>query len=509
MKMVRFLMLVSAGMLLVMVGFGLAQMKDLSSPTAKAESPSSVAEAKAAPQIPQASVPTFADIVEKAYPAVVAVNTVSTQSDRQEFGNNEEFFNPFEFFFGPNQQQQMPRGQGQQPFRQGGGSGLIVSSDGYILTNNHVIEGADKVTVTLNDDREFSAKIIGRDEETDIALIKIEASSLPVLPLGDSESMRPGDWVMAIGNPLMYRNTVTAGVVSAKGRRLSNSALDDFIQSDAAINFGNSGGPLINLKGEAVGINTAITRQDQMGRTVEGIGFAIPINLVKEEMDQLKSSGKVTRGYLGIKVGPVDADARDYYKSKHSVELKGGAIVQSVDKGTPAMKAGIEKGDIITAIEGKEIKDSRELVHRVSSYAPKKTIRLDVYREGKKKTFDVTLSDRSEGLKGKAGDTEENEEGGQKATLGISVDELNQRNRAFYRIPADVEGVVVRSVDPKSNAFTKGLREGLVITEVNGNPVDSVAAFKKALTGIKSGEMVSLYIQDGNNGGNYLYFKAD
>jgi serine protease Do len=508
MKTVRFLMLVSAGMVLVMVGFGLAQMKNLSSPTAKAESAVSP-EAKNLPQTAPVAVPTFADIVEKAYPAVVAVNTVSTQSNKQEYGGQEEFFfNPFDFFFGPNQQNPMPKGQ-QQQFRQGGGSGLIISSDGYILTNNHVVDGADKVTVTLNDDREFSAKIIGRDEETDVALIKIEASSLPTLPLGNSESMRPGDWVMAIGNPLMYRNTVTVGVVSAKGRRISQSALDDFIQTDAAINFGNSGGPLINIKGEAVGINTAITRQDPMGRVVEGIGFAIPINLVKEEMDQLKNSGKVTRGYLGVKVGPVDNDAKDYYKSKHGIDLKGGAIVQSVDRGTPASKAGIVKGDIITAVEGKSIKDSRELVHMVSSYPPKKTIKLEVFREGSKKNFDVTLTDRGEGLKSANGQgVDENEEEGQKAALGITVDQLNQQSRGMYRIPNDVNGVVIRSVDPKCNAFTKGLREGLVISEVNGEPVESVADFKKAVSKIKSGEMVSIYIQD-TNGGNYIYFKAE
>lgn len=507
MKTVKFLMLVSAGMLLVMVGFGLAQMKDLSSPTVKAES-AAAPESRSAFQPAPSGYPSFADIVEKAYPAVVAVNTVSTKSGNQQFGEQEEFFfNPFEFFFGPNGQNQMPKGQ--TPFRQGGGSGLIVSSDGYILTNNHVVEGADKVTVTLNDDREFSAKVVGTDEETDVALLKIEASGLPVLPLGDSDALRPGDWVMAIGNPLMYRNTVTAGVVSAKGRRISSSALDDFIQTDAAINFGNSGGPLINVKGEAVGINTAITRQDQMGRVVEGIGFAVPINLVKEQMDQLKTHGKVSRGYLGVKVGPVDADAKDYYKSKHGIDVRSGALIQSVDKGTPAAKAGLLKGDIITAIEGKEIKDSRELVHKVSSFAPKKTIRLDVYREGKKKSFDVTLADRSEGLKGEQAGDDNDDEGAKKATLGITVEELSPRARQMYRIPEDIQGVLIRNVDPKSNAFSKGIRDGLIITEVNGEAVETVADFKTATSRIKSGEMVSIYVQDGNAGGSYIYFKAE
>jgi len=498
-------MLVSAGVLLVMVGFGLAQMKELKSPIVMAES-STAPEARPAIQPAPAGFPTFADIVDKAYPAVVAVSTVTTRSNQQE-GAEEFFMNPFEFFFGPGGRQQSPHGQ--TPFRQSGGSGLIISADGYILTNNHVIDGADKVTVTLNDDREFPAKVVGADEETDIALLKIEASALPILPLGDSDALRPGDWVMAIGNPLMYRNTVTAGVVSAKGRRISGSALDDFIQTDAAINFGNSGGPLINLKGEAVGINTAITRQDQMGRVVEGIGFAIPINLVKEQMEQLKTTGKVSRGYLGVKVGPVDRDAKDYYKSKYGIEIKGGALIQSVDDGTPAAKAGLMKGDIITAIEGKEIKDSRELVHRVSSFAPKKKIALDLFREGKRKSFDVTLSDRSEGLKGAKGGESEDDPGSKKATLGITVDELTPRARQMYRIPDDINGVIVRNVDPKSNAFNKGLREGLIITEMNGEPVESLSAFRKAASAVKSGEMVSIYVQDGNNGGSYIYFKAD
>lgn len=504
MKTVRFLMLISAGVLLIMVGFGFAQLKGVSSPTAKAETITRPEENKpAAASAFQA--PTFADIVEKAYPAVVAVSTISTPSENRNYTNEEEFFfNPFEFFFGPNRQ--MPKGQKQ--YRQSGGSGFIVSSDGYILTNNHVVEEADKVTVTLNDDREFSAKVVGRDEETDVALIKIEASSLPVLPLGDSESLRPGDWVMAIGNPLMYRNTVTVGVVSAKGRRLSKSALDDFIQTDAAINFGNSGGPLINVRGEVVGINTAITRSDPMGRVVEGIGFAIPVNVIKEQMDQLKTSGKVSRGYLGIRVGAVDADAKEYYKSKHGIELKSGVLVQSVDKGTPAMKAGIQKGDIIVSIEGKEIKDSKELVHKVASYAPKKTIKIDLYRDGKKKRFDVTLADRKEGIKNGSAEEEEDELDEKHAKLGISVEELNQRNRAFYRIPGDINGVLIKSVDPKSNAFSKNLRSGLVISEVNGEAIESLSEYKSAVSKIKSGDVVSLYIED-ETGGSYIYFKAE
>lgn len=505
MKTVKFLMLLSAAILLLMVGFGLAQLKGLNPVKAKAESilaPPPVAPGNPSPL----AVPTFADIVEKAYPAVVAVSAVTTSSPKGMGGEGDEdfFFGPFHFFFGPSPQ--MPEGQ-QQPFSQSGGSGFIISSDGYILTNNHVVAGADKVTVTLNDEREFTAKVIGKDEETDVALIKIEAGGLPILPLGDSDILRPGDWVLAIGNPLMYRNTVTAGVVSAKGRRISSSSLDDFIQTDAAINFGNSGGPLINLKGEAVGINTAITRSDPMGRVVEGIGFAIPINLVKDEMEQLKTSGKVSRGYLGVQVGPVDADAKEYLKSKYNLELKGGALIQKVDDKTPASKAGLQKGDIIVSVDGKEIKESRDLVKIISRYAPKKTIKIEFYRDGKKKSADVTLGDRNQGLKN--GEEEESEpETDKQAKLGISVEELSPKIKMYNRIPDDVTGVYVKSVDPKSNAFSKGVRQGVIISEINGEQIQSVSDFKRIVSKVKSGEMVSLYVQDGNTG-RYIYFKAE
>lgn len=505
MKTVRFLMLLSAAILLLMVGFGLAQLKGLNPVNAKAES--TLVPVSVAPGIPSPLTgPTFADIVEKAYPAVVAVSAVTTSSSKWRGRENEEdfFFGPFHFFFGPFPR--IPEEQ-QQPFSLSGGSGFIISSDGYILTNNHVVAGADKVTVTLNDEREFTAKVIGRDEETDIALIKIEAGGLPNLPLGDSDVLRPGDWVLAIGNPLVYRNTVTAGVVSAKGRRISSSSLDDFIQTDAAINFGNSGGPLINLRGEAVGINTAITRSDPMGRVVEGIGFAIPINLVKDAMEQLKTTGKVSRGYLGVQVGPVDADAKEYLKNKYSLELKGGALVQKVEDKTPASRAGIQKGDVIVSVDGKEIRESKDLVRIISRYAPKKTIKIELYRNGKKKSVDVTLGDRSQGLKNGEEEGSESEPDKQ-AKLGISVEELSPKIRMYNGIPDDVSGVYVRNIDPKSNAFSKGLRQGQIISEVNGEPIESVSDFRKATSKIKSGETVSLYVQDGRTG-RYIYFKAE
>jgi len=507
MKIARTLVMAATGLALIVAGFGLAQLRDVSAPIARAASaPPPVS---AAAPVPGAG---FADVVAKVDPAVVSITALTVAKEKeqgQEQSPEEEQMpfggNPFEFFFGPGHPN-VPRNQ--QPFQESGGSGFLISSDGYILTNNHVVDEADKVTVTLSDESEYAAKVVGRDEETDVALIKVEGRNLPTVSLGDSDSMRPGDFVLAIGNPLMYRHTVTMGVVSAKGRRISASALDDFIQTDAAINFGNSGGPLINTRGEVVGINTAITRNDGMGRMVEGIGFAIPINLVTAMLDSLKKEGKVIRGFLGVKVGPVDKDARSYMQEKYGQTIKGGALIQSVDKDTPAAKADLRKGDIILSVQGQEIKDSRELVYRISAFPPKRTVTLTVLRDGARKNIDVTLADRAEGLNDEGAAPKGSGEEDKEARLGIQVQEITRQARMMYRIPNEVEGVLVASADPKSNAFAKGVREGVVISEVNGKAVASVADFRKAVAGIKTGDAVSLYVQDGN-GGRYAYFKAD
>jgi serine protease Do len=456
-----------------------------------------------------AEVPSFAEIAERVNPAVVSITSLNVAEGMEsaeggeegQQGPNDPFF---EFFFGrPNPGQ--PRGQ--KPVQESGGSGFLISPDGEILTNNHVVDGASKITVTINDSKTYEAKVVGRDKETDVALIKIEGSNLPTIPLGDSESVRPGDWVMAVGNPLMYSHTVTVGVISAKGRRISASSLDDFLQTDAAINFGNSGGPLVNTQGQVVGINTAITRSDMMGRMVEGIGFAIPIDLVKAQLDQLRNRGRVERGYLGVNVGRVDQDAQDYHKKTFGVDVKGGALVQSVEEGTPASKGGIRKGDIILEVEGQDIEDYRQLTHKIAAYPPGKTVSLQVFREGKKQDLRVTLGDRGKALKSEAPEDDEGGEKSAKDALGIQVQGISQQTRMMYRLPKDVSGVVVVSVDPKSNAYTKGIREGMVISEVNGQVVKSVEEYKKAVSGIKTGDPVSLYVQD-SRAAVYYYFRA-
>jgi serine protease Do len=345
-----------------------------------------------------------------------------------------------------------------------------------------------------------------------VALLRIEGKDLPSARMGDSDSLRPGDWVVAIGNPLVYNHTVTAGVVSAKGRRLSSSSLDDFIQTDAAINFGNSGGPLVNTRSEVVGINTAITRSDPYGRAVEGIGFAIPINLVKEQLEDLKTKGRVSRGYLGVTVAPVDEDAMAYYEQAHGVKLQGGAQVQSVGKGSPSEEAGLEPGDIIISINGTPIKDSRGLVNIVARLDPGKTVSLETLRDGDKKSVKVKLGDRAKSLKavGQLQGEEEPEEPEAEVRLGMQVQDITQRNQMRFGISGDQGGVVITSVDPTSSAYDKGLREGLLITEINGKPIQSLRDYNAAVRPLKSGAYVRLHIQEpGDSDGIYVFFKAD
>jgi len=511
MKVAKILMVVAAFCFVFLLGVGIAQIKDVSAPAARAQA----GDAGARPQAVPAS---FADIASEVSPAVVSITSLTVlDGSRRRFQNphgfgdgfGDPFFDPFEYFFGeprPREPEGHPRAQ------QSGGSGVLISADGYLLTNYHVVEGSDKVTVTLNDERDFEAETVGFDEETDVALLKIEGSDLPAAKLGDSDALRPGDWVVAIGNPLVYNHTVTAGVVSAKGRRLSSSSLDDFIQTDAAINFGNSGGPLVNTRSEVVGINTAITRSDPYGRAVEGIGFAIPINLVKEQLEDLKTKGRVSRGYLGVTVAPVDEDAMAYYKQAFGVDLEGGAQVQSVGKGSPSEDSGVTPGDIIVAVEGKAVRHSRDLVNIVSRLSPGKKVTLDILRDGKEQTLKVTLGDRTENLKA-AGRPEapgEEEAPEIEVSLGMKVQEISPRARMRYGIPSGAEGVVIVSVDPTSNAYDKGLREGLLIDEINGRPVRGMDDYYGAAKSLKPGDFVRLHILDPQAGdGVYVFFKAD
>jgi serine protease Do len=442
------------------------------------------APAVSAPLPSPSSYPDFAVLAERVTPAVVSVYTedvVKPQDMRRYHGD----MDPFEFFFGPG----LPRPEMRPHKRQGAGSGFFISADGLIVTNNHVVDGAEKIRVRLADDTEMQAKIVGRDAATDVAIIKIDGKGpFNPLSLGDSDLLRVGEWVMAVGNPLAMEHTVTVGVVSAKGRTLGISpdansrSFEDFIQTDAAINMGNSGGPLVNVRGEVVGINTAINAAGQ------NLGFAIPVNTIKMVLPQLKEKGKVVRGYLGVQITNVDQKAQESFK----LPSRQGALVQSVTKGGPADKGGIKEGDVIVAAGGTALKDTRTLIYRVSAMSPGQKVDLEVIREGKRQMIAVTLGERpsSEGEQESSATKEDTPT----SKLGIQVDDLSQRTRRQFEVPKEIEGVVVTDVTDLSPADDANLRAGDVIMRVNDHDVTSEQEFKDAISRVRPGSMVRFYI---------------
>ncbi len=440
----------------------------------------------AQPPLPSpASYPDFSALADRVTPAVVSVITedVAKPSDGRRFHQD---MDPFEFFFGPG----TPHPDMRTPRkRTGAGSGFFVGSDGLIVTNNHVVEGAEKIQVRLTDETEMSATIVGRDPATDVALIKVDGKGpFATLPLGDSDTLKVGEWVMAVGNPLAMAHTVTVGVVSAKGRQIgispdpNVSSFEDYIQTDAAINLGNSGGPLVNVRGEVVGMNSAINAAGQ------NIGFAIPVNTIRMVIPQLKEKGKVVRGYLGVSILPVDQKAQEFYK----LASRDGAVVQSVNKGGPADKAGLKEGDVIVGVAGKPVRSTRDLIFRVSAMAPSQKADLDVIREGKRQGITVTLGERpaTEGDDQAAAAKEDTPT----SKLGIQVDDLNQRTRRQFEIPREIDGVVVTDITDLSPADDANLRPGDVIMRVNDHEIGSAQSFRETIGGIKSGTMVRFYI---------------
>jgi len=458
------------------------------------------------------TIPSFADVAARVAPAVVSITTteVVKTSRNRGFG-----IDPFEFFFpspqqspnrqNPHRQQQMvPRDDSgdDEHAQRAGGSGFIISPDGYILTNNHVVEDAAKVEVHYGADENGSgghtvtAKIVGRDPETDIALLKIDsATPLPSISLGDSDRIRKGDCAIAVGNPFQFENTLTVGVISAKGRSLNLSeqtrSFENFIQTDAAINFGNSGGPLIGINGEVIGINTAIR-----GGGAQGIGFATPINTAKRLLPQLKQ-GKITRGYLGMGIFEVTDDVKQAFNLP---EAKG-ALVQTVEPGKPADKAGIQPGDVITEIDGRKINNNRELIDYIS-YLPVGTkVNITLIRNGQHKSVAATTAERPN--ENDATEETQSENGGPtKNRLGVSVQEITPQSRQLYGIGDTVKGVVVTGVKEVSPAGDAGITEGDVISEVQGQKINTAADFSKAVDGLKSGQTIRVYVTSsgGRNG---------
>ena len=415
----------------------------------------------------------FAPMVKRAMPAVVNISSSKMVKTSMGQGGG-QFDDPFFRQFFGDRAPQAPREQREHSL----GSGVVVSSDGYILTNSHVVDGATDIKVSFTDHHELSAKIIGNDKQTDVAVIKVDAKDLPVLPLSDSSRVEVGDVVLAIGNPLGLGQTVTMGIVSATGRAgLGIEQYEDFIQTDAAINPGNSGGALINTRGELIGINTAILSGSGGN---QGIGFAIPVNLAKNIREQLEKNGKVTRGFIGIMPQEITPDMA---KAFNLPENQRGIAIASVSPGTPASKAGLQTGDVITALNGKPTEDVNNFRLQVASFSPGTKITLSVLRDGHKQDVDLTLAVNLERGPRRSEDNEEGaNRGGQKTPLdGVQVDELTAQVRQQLKLPVTAKGVVVTEVDEASQAARVGLQQGDVIEQVNRKPVSNPDEFEHAV----------------------------
>ncbi len=438
----------------------------------------------------------FSSVAAKATPAVVFV-----QVEKQvPLGNMSRSFNNPSELFGDgfserfrnapnNRSRQQPNrrspshGREQQMFRQTGqGSGFLISKDGFILTNTHVVGDADKITVRLADGREFKAKRIGADSKTEVALIKIDADNLPFLAIGKPENLAIGEWVVAIGNPFGLKETLTVGVVSAKGRsNIGITDYEDFIQTDAAINPGNSGGPLLNIDSEVIGINTAI--YSQSGGYM-GIGFAVPIDMAMNIKDQLVATGKVTRGYIGVILNPGEV-TEEMAKSFGRTEA-GGILIADVQKDGPAAKAGIQSGDILIELVGKKIKDNTSFRNEVARILPNKKVEIALYREGKIKKVSVTVSAFPDEITSGDGSKESPDV---LAKLGFDVQDLTDDVAQRFGYEAN-KGVIISAVDQGSVAEEAGLNPGMLILEVNRNEVTSVQDFEKAVGKTKNGSLL-------------------
>jgi serine protease Do len=463
----RKLTIVGWTLVCIVAGFGLASFLDpISAPVAQTTG------------LVQGAPSSFSPLAKQASPSVVNISTVKVVKGRGQmpmpFAPNDPFRDFFDRFF----KDQMPKDFKQQSL----GTGFIIDKDGFILTNNHVVEKADEIKVKFSDEKEMIAKVIGRDPKTDIALIKVESDkSFTPLPMGDSDKLDVGEWVVAIGNPFGLGNTVTAGIVSAKYRHLGAGSYDNFIQTDASINPGNSGGPLLNTSGEVIGINTAIFSQS--GGSI-GIGFAIPINMAKDLLPQLKK-GKVVRGWLGVMIQKITPDL----KEKLDLKDDKGALVADVSAGGPAAKAGIQRGDVIVAFDGKPVKDSTDLPYMVGSTAVGKSVAVDLLRKGQKKTFQVKIGELKEEK-----ETEAVSES--KPRLGMTVEEITPEIMKNYRL-SESSGLVVVDVENGSPAAEAGLREGDVILEVDQKPVKALDEFNRKMESYKQGDTLLLLVKRG------------
>ena len=419
----------------------------------------------------------FAPVVKKVLPSVVTIT--SARVVKTGFQGGDDGIPPmFRQFFGEPGNGRMPRQQREQ----GLGSGVIVSANGYILTNNHVVDHATTVTVIMPDKHEYSARVVGADPKTDLAVLKVDAGTLEPITIGDSDKVQVGDYVLAVGNPFGVGKTVTMGIVSATGRaNLGIEDYEDFIQTDASINPGNSGGALVNDRGELIGINTAILANGSQGN--QGIGFAVPVSVARNVMEQIVGHGKVTRAYLGVMAQEVTPSIA---KAFHEPEVRG-ALVGDVTPNSPAQKAGLEKGDIILDINGKPVNNSAELRMHVSLMAPGTKVNVKVFRDGAEKTLPLTLAE----MPTETAKNEQPENGGEDALLqGIAVENVTARTARQLGLPANATGVVVTNVEPDGKAAESGLKRGDVIQEVNHKPVRDTADFESAMRNAKDGTLL-------------------
>lgn len=446
----------------------------------------STAQAAGVDQMPFAS---FAPVVKRTMPAVV--NISSSKMVKQQQGQNNMFDDPFfrQFFGGRTPQQERPRSERETSL----GSGVIVTPDGYILTNNHVVEGSTDVKVSFYDKAEYPAKVVGTDKYADIAVLKVNRTGLTALPFADSSKAQVGDVVLAMGEPFGLRGTVTMGIISAMGRGgLGIERFEDFIQTDAAINQGNSGGALIDSHGNLLGINTAILSGETGGN--QGIGFAIPANLARNEMDQIMKHGKVTRGYMGI----LPQELTPELAKQFNVSNDRGVAIAQVEPNSPASRAGLKVGDVITGINGTPIQDVNEFRLQVAGFAPGTTIHLDISRNGQTMNIPVALGEFN--LEAEAnGRTQGNLPGGGEkgAMQGVTVQGLNSDLRQQLQLPEGTNGVVITDLSDDSPAAQAGLATGDVIMQVNHRPVNTVADFNAAVRAAASRDSTLLLVKRG------------